>query len=144
MILLIFIFCPSICLAIHFAISKDGLVIYKKIRKRISFLQPCKLSWRKTTRTSIPAKNPNRGGFWILLKVHCSCRGSSARLARSVDRSFSKCFFLSFTVRVVAAPLASLAPPRQLLLKLLVELPLNVHCSCCGSSADCSFSSKRT
>ena len=46
MILLIFIFCHSICLAIHFAISKDSLALYKKIRKKPSFLQPCKLRWR--------------------------------------------------------------------------------------------------
>ena len=33
MILLIFIFCHSIFLAIHFAISKDGLASYEKISK---------------------------------------------------------------------------------------------------------------
>ena len=40
MILLIFIFCHSIFLAIHFAISKDGLALYKKISKTLCFLQP--------------------------------------------------------------------------------------------------------
>ena len=39
--LLIFIFCHSIFLAIHFAISKDGLALYKEISKQLSFLQPC-------------------------------------------------------------------------------------------------------
>ena len=34
MLLLIFIFCHSISLAIHFAISKDGLALYKKISKK--------------------------------------------------------------------------------------------------------------
>ena len=34
MILWIFIFCHSIFLAIHVAISKDGLALYKKISKK--------------------------------------------------------------------------------------------------------------
>ena len=46
MTLLIFTFCHSIFLAIHFAISKDGLALYKKISKQLSFLQPCKVRCR--------------------------------------------------------------------------------------------------
>ena len=43
MILLIFIFCHSIFLAIHFAISKDGLLLYKKISKKPENLKPGKV-----------------------------------------------------------------------------------------------------
>ena len=37
MILLIFIFCHSIFLAIYFAISKDGLALYKKMSNNLVF-----------------------------------------------------------------------------------------------------------
>ena len=45
---MIFIFRHSISLAIHFAISKDGLALYKKISKKLSFLEPCKVRGRKS------------------------------------------------------------------------------------------------
>ena len=43
MMLLIVIFCHSIFLAIHFAISKDGLALYKKISKKSENLKAGKV-----------------------------------------------------------------------------------------------------